>query len=229
MQVWNVVHAACWKCRTQKFATNLPSTHHHTTLSGYVFATKACINNRKKLVKQQYLLHMPHDMANCSPLMAEIGWRVWGTRANFNQFRVFASLVHRHCSAEVSRTLHDVWPSPGLVRHRYISGASCPPQNFARCKLHFASKCCFLLYWQHCCMHSSSVHQANFAAFSSHLYLAGRASHSQLIPLLQLACLLRTTWFYCTQEFTHTIYYTVLAIDVLKYGLFIEGVWMQEH
>jgi len=29
---------------------------HHTTLSGYIFATKACIDNRKKLVKQQYLL-----------------------------------------------------------------------------------------------------------------------------------------------------------------------------
>jgi len=29
-----------------------------TTLSGYIFATKACIDNRKKLVKQQYLPHM---------------------------------------------------------------------------------------------------------------------------------------------------------------------------
>jgi len=35
-----------------------PSGHHHTTLSGHTFATKACIVNRKKLVKQQYLLHM---------------------------------------------------------------------------------------------------------------------------------------------------------------------------
>jgi len=35
-----------------------PSGHHRTTLSGYIFATKACIDNRKKLAKQQYLLHM---------------------------------------------------------------------------------------------------------------------------------------------------------------------------
>jgi len=28
------------------------------TLSGYIFATKARIDNRKKIVKQQYLLHM---------------------------------------------------------------------------------------------------------------------------------------------------------------------------
>jgi len=27
-------------------------------LSGYIFATKARVDNRKKLVKQQYVLHM---------------------------------------------------------------------------------------------------------------------------------------------------------------------------
>jgi len=27
-------------------------------LSGYIFAIKTCIDNRKKLVKQQYLLNM---------------------------------------------------------------------------------------------------------------------------------------------------------------------------
>jgi len=35
-----------------------PSGHHRTTLSGYIFATEARINNQKRLVKQQYLLHM---------------------------------------------------------------------------------------------------------------------------------------------------------------------------
>ena len=56
-------------------------------MSGYIFATKACIDNRKKLVKQQYLLHMsPHNMVNFGLLAAEIFWRVWGTPANFNGF-----------------------------------------------------------------------------------------------------------------------------------------------
>jgi len=36
-----------------------PAGHHPTTLLGYIFATKAHIDNRKKkLAKQQYLLHM---------------------------------------------------------------------------------------------------------------------------------------------------------------------------
>jgi len=37
---------------------NSPSGQHHSTLSGYIFATKACSDNRKKIVKQQYLLHV---------------------------------------------------------------------------------------------------------------------------------------------------------------------------
>jgi len=37
---------------------NSPSGHLPTTLSGYIFATKAHINNWKKIVKQQCLLHM---------------------------------------------------------------------------------------------------------------------------------------------------------------------------
>jgi len=36
-----VLCVARWKCRTQ----NSPSGHHRTTLSGYIFATKACIDN----------------------------------------------------------------------------------------------------------------------------------------------------------------------------------------
>jgi len=42
----------------QKIAKNLLSGHHRTTLSGYIFATKAFIDTWKKLVKQQYLSHM---------------------------------------------------------------------------------------------------------------------------------------------------------------------------
>jgi len=40
----------------QKIAIWSPG-HHRTTLSDCIFATKACIDNRKKPVKQQYLFH----------------------------------------------------------------------------------------------------------------------------------------------------------------------------
>jgi len=35
-----------------------PSGHHRTTLSGYIFPTKARVDDLKKNVKQQYLPHM---------------------------------------------------------------------------------------------------------------------------------------------------------------------------
>jgi len=56
-----------------------PFWHLRTTFSGYILGTKACVNNRKKLVKQQYLLHSPHtcadNMVNFGLLTAEIRWR----------------------------------------------------------------------------------------------------------------------------------------------------------
>jgi len=59
--------------RDAKNAKNSPSAYHRTTLSGYIFAVKACIDNQKKTVKQQYILHIcPHNMVNISPLTAEI-------------------------------------------------------------------------------------------------------------------------------------------------------------
>ena len=109
MQVWNVLHAARWKYRTQKIAKNSPSVHHRTTLSGYIFATKADSDNRKKkLVRQQYLPHMstcPHIMVNFGPRVAEISSVVWGTQSNFNGFRVLASLLHGIRAVGANQTL----------------------------------------------------------------------------------------------------------------------------
>jgi len=65
-------------------------------------------------------------MVNFGPLAAEIGSLVWGTPANFNGFRVLALLLHRRRTTEANETLHDVWPSPGLVHYIYILGAVAP-------------------------------------------------------------------------------------------------------
>ena len=97
------------------------SGHRRTTLSGYIFATKARIDNRKKPVKQQYLLHIPHNMVNFGLLAAEIVSSVWGT-ANFSGFRVLASLLQRRRSTEANQTLHTVWSLPGLVDYMYVFG-----------------------------------------------------------------------------------------------------------
>jgi len=55
-----------------------------TTLSGYIFATKARIDNRKKVLSRNISSRCPHNMVNFGLLAAEIDPVVWGTPANFN-------------------------------------------------------------------------------------------------------------------------------------------------
>ena len=95
MHGWNVLHAARWKYRTQKWRKKSPSGHHRTTLSGDIFGTKTCIDNRKKnLLNSNTSSTCPHNMVNFSPLAAQIDPVVRGTSANFNGFRILAALLH---------------------------------------------------------------------------------------------------------------------------------------
>ena len=89
--------AAAGRCKykTQKIAKNSPSGRHRTTLSGYVFAIKARIDNRKKnFLSSNISSRCFHNMVNFGPLAAEMVPVVWGTPANFNGFRVLAALLH---------------------------------------------------------------------------------------------------------------------------------------
>jgi len=121
--------------------------HHRTTLSGYIFPTKALIDNQKKnLLSSNISSTCPHNMVNFSLLAAEILSLVWGTPANFNSFHVLALLLQRRRSTEANQTLHNVWPLPGLIDYIYIFGGCCSLTDFTRCKIHFASsKSCTLL------------------------------------------------------------------------------------
>jgi len=90
----------------QKIAKKSPSAHHRTTLSGYIFATKACINNREKnLLSSNISSRCPHNMVNFGILAAEIYPVVWGTPANFNGFHVLAALLHGSPVVSDSQTL----------------------------------------------------------------------------------------------------------------------------
>jgi len=52
----------------------------------------------KNLLKSNISSSCPHNIANFGPLTSEISLPVWGTPANFNRFRVLASLLQRHRS-----------------------------------------------------------------------------------------------------------------------------------
>jgi len=126
-------------------------------------------------------------MANFGPLTGEIDLPVWVTPANFNGFCVLPSLLQRRRSTKANQTLHDVWPSYGLVPYVYFFRGLLPLTNFARCKIHFTSKSYVLLYWQRYCTALQQWASAKLCSViqgmelrnfrrGRHLYLAGRPS-----------------------------------------------------
>jgi len=124
-----------------------PSGHHCTTLSGYIFPTKACIDNQKKnLLSINISSTCPHNMVNIGLLAAKIVSLVWGTPANFNGFHVLASLLQQRHSTEANQTFHGVWPSPGLVHYIYIIGGSCPVTEFCQAQ----NSLCFIQVLHSC-------------------------------------------------------------------------------
>jgi len=98
-----MLHAARWQ-RTQK-------NRHLRTIAQLCRAISSELRHLstigKKLVKQRYLLHMS----------VEICWRVWGTPANFNGFRVLAALLHGTLVVGASQTA-----ALNRGRHLYSAG-----------------------------------------------------------------------------------------------------------
>jgi len=103
-------------------------------------------------------------MANFGPLTAEIGLPVCGTPAKFNRFLVLPSSLQRRRSPKVNQTLHDLWPSPGLVRYIYTFGGFCPTE-FGTCKITLRPSLAFSYIGSVTARHSSSGRQPHFAAW----------------------------------------------------------------
>ena len=175
MQVWNVLHAVRWKYWTQKIAKNSLSVHHRTTLSGCIFATKACIDNRKKTCST--IISLPHDLeyGELRLLAAEIVSGVWGTPANFNGFRVLASLLQRRRSPAANQTLHDVWCLPGCYTIYTFSGALAPGRILPGAKFTLRPRLAFLYIGSVTARHSSIGRQPNCGEVQGITELSQRA------------------------------------------------------
>ena len=102
------------ECRSEMCCTRLagntgrkklPFWHYGTTLSGYIFSTKARIDNRKNMINIDTSSTYPHNMVNFGLVTAEIRWRVWGTPANSNGFCFLAVLLHGILLVDVSQSL----------------------------------------------------------------------------------------------------------------------------
>jgi len=114
-----VLHAARWKYMQGR--KNDAKNRHLGTISQLCPAVSSQLRHvsttGKKLVKQQYLLHMSRNMVNFGPRTTEIGSGVWGTLANFNGFRVLAALLHGTSSGREPN-----FAALNRGRHLYSSG-----------------------------------------------------------------------------------------------------------
>jgi len=73
--------------------------------------------SEKNLLNSNISPTCPYNVVNFGPLTADICWRVWGTPANFNGFRILAALLHGTVVVGVSQTA-----ALNRGRHLYSAG-----------------------------------------------------------------------------------------------------------
>ena len=148
----------------EKVHKNLPSGLHRTTLSGCVFATKTHIDNRKKLVKQQYLLHVssqygePHQWLRSvyqfgAPQQISTGFPYWlryGSDVAHRRTTKLCTMFDRLLGCYTVYTFQRILSPNGILPGTKVT--LCPSLAFS----YIGS----VTAW-----HSSSGHQPNFAAW----------------------------------------------------------------
>jgi len=87
--------------KSPKIAFWAPS---HNVVGLYLRNEGTYRQSEKNLLSSNISPTCHHTMVNFGPLAAEIVSLVWGTRANFNWFRVLAALLHGSQVVSVSQT-----------------------------------------------------------------------------------------------------------------------------
>ena len=99
MQVWNVLHSARWKYRTQKVAKN----RHLGTIAQLCWAISSQLRHvstiGKKLVQQQYVLHMSPQYGELRPTSGWDRLASLGYPCKFQLVSHLGSVTARHSSS----------------------------------------------------------------------------------------------------------------------------------
>ena len=144
MQVWNVLHAAHKKYRTQK------NCHLGTTAqlcSAISLQLRHILTIGKKVVKQQYLFHVSWQYGKLWPTG---GWDRLGCLGHPSKFEWVSRLgfVTAATSLNGSQPNNFAWclaVSWAGTLYMHFRGLLAPWRNFAWCKIHFTSQSCVFL------------------------------------------------------------------------------------
>jgi len=117
----STIHAHIWcglsanlECRSEMYCKRLAKNtgrknHHFGTIAQLCRAVSLQRRHvstiEKNLLNSNTSFACPDNTVNFGPLTDKTCWRVWGTPANFNGFRVLAALLHGTLVVGVSHTL----------------------------------------------------------------------------------------------------------------------------
>jgi len=203
-----VLHAARWKCRTEKS----PKIRHLRSIAQLCRAMSSQLRHistiGKKAVKSSISPACPHNMVNFGPLAAEIISFVWVIPANFNGFRVLASLLQRRRSPEAKPTKLCMLFGRLLGGYIIYTFWALLPCNgiLPRAKFTLRPSLALSYIGSVTARQWSSGRQPKFAALSRgrHLYSAGRPSRWALAHILVI-----------------TLLCTIFHFDLLANSLFV--------
>jgi len=137
---------------------------------GCIFATKARIDNRKKILNSNISSTCPHNMANFGQLTAEISSGVGGTPTNFNGFRILPSAVVTTVTSlteghpNFARCLAVSWTGALCTMYTF-PGLLLPDGILAGAKFTLRPSLAFSYIGSVTARHSSKGRQPNFAAW----------------------------------------------------------------
>jgi len=94
-------------CTIAQLCRAISSEPRHVQINKYYLLTYLLMyrQSEKNLLNSNTSSTCPDNMVNFGVLTAEIRWQVWGTPANFNEFRVLAALLDGTLVVGVSQTL----------------------------------------------------------------------------------------------------------------------------
>jgi len=190
MQIWNVLHKARWKYRTQKVAKNR-HLRIITQLCRAISWQGICRPSEKKIVRQQYLLHISSQYGELRPTSGWDRFVSLGHRSKFervSRLRLVTTATSLNKSQpNFAQCLTVFWPATLYIHFRgFLPRSGILPGA----KFTLRPKLAFSYFGSVTARHSSSGRQRNFVALSKghHLYLAGRPSRWALAHILVLFC-----------------------------------------
>jgi len=163
----------CMQLAKNSECKNSPSAHHRTTSSGYIFARHVSTIG-KNFLNSNIMSLQYNELQSTN---GRDRWQAWGTPSKFQRVSHLGFVT---APMSLNQTLHDIWPSPGLVHHIYIFRGLFPPNGILPgAKFTLLPSLAFSCIDSVTAQHSNSGRQPDFVArdkegnyrnFASHLH-----------------------------------------------------------